>query len=212
MKSKLNTTDKFICELDRAIRINIGLLSTFKPGPVKTYKNIKLTSEDRKTSARLMRINHTGEICAQALYQGQAISTKSPEISQMMKRAAEEETDHLIWCEVRLRELESRVSYLNPIFYLGSFLIGTLAGTLGDKINLGLVAATEDGVVKHLQDHLEKLPEKDDRSREILLRMKEDEKQHADKAIAAGAQQYPTLVKGLMNWASKIMTRTTYWI
>ena len=123
MKSKLNATDKFICELDRAIRINIGLLSTFKPGPVKTYKNIKLTSEDRKTSARLMRINHTGEICAQALYQGQAISTKNPEISQMMKRAAEEETDHLIWCEVRLRELESRVSYLNPIFYLGSFLI-----------------------------------------------------------------------------------------
>ena len=212
MKSKLNATDKFICELDRAIRINIGLLSTFKPGPVKTYKNIKLTSEDRKISARLMRINHTGEICAQALYQGQAISTKNPEISQMMKRAAEEETDHLIWCEVRLRELESRVSYLNPIFYLGSFLIGTLAGTLGDKINLGLVAATENGVVKHLQDHLEKLPEKDDRSREILLRMKEDEKQHADKAIAAGAQQYPALVKGLMNWASKIMTRTTYWI
>ena len=210
MRNELNHTDKIICGIDRAIRMNIGLLKPNKA--LVKDKYIDLTSNDRKASARLMRINHTGEICAQGLYQGQAFSTQSTEISKLMKKAAEEETDHLIWCETRLFELGSRVSYLNPLFYLGSFLIGSIAGVLGDKVNLGLVAATEDGVAKHLQSHLDKLPETDLRSREILSRMKEDEKRHADSALTAGAHQFPPLVKGLMTWASKIMTKTTYWI
>ena len=142
MKKELNYTDKIICEIDRAIRMNLGLL---KPKKIAVKANCNdLTSEDKKISARLMRINHTGEICAQGLYQGQALSSQSREISGIMKKAAEEETDHLIWCEARLHELGSRVSYLNPLFYLGSFLIGSLAGVFGDKVNLGLVAATED--------------------------------------------------------------------
>ena len=209
MKKDLNYTDKIICEIDRAIRMNLGLLKPKKVAVKASYND--LTSEEKKISARLMRINHTGEICAQGLYQGQALSSQSREISRIMKKAAEEETDHLIWCEARLDELGSRVSYLNPLFYLGSFLIGSLAGVFGDKVNLGLVAATEDGVAKHLQSHLDKLPDADQRSKEILSRMKEDEKRHADRALAAGGHQYPTFIRGLMTLASKIMTKTTYW-
>ena len=209
MKKELNYTDKIICEIDRAIRMNLGLLKPKKVAVKASYND--LTSEDKKISARLMRINHTGEICAQGLYQGQALSSQSQAISGIMKKAAEEETDHLIWCETRLDELGSRVSYLNPLFYLGSFLIGSLAGVFGDKVNLGLVAATEDGVAKHLQDHLDKLPDADQRSKKILSRMKEDEKRHADRALAAGGHHYPTFIRGLMTLASKIMTKTTYW-
>lgn len=210
MKKELNYTDRIICEIDRAIRMNMGLLKPKKVAVKANYND--LTSEDKKISARLMRINHTGEICAQGLYQAQALSSKNPEISGMMKEAAEEEIDHLIWCEARLHELESRVSYLNPFFYLGSFLIGSVAGVFGDKVNLGLVSATEDGVAKHLQSHLDKLPDADQRSKEILSRMKEDEERHADRALEAGGYQYPAFIRGLMTLASKIMTKTTYWI
>ena len=159
-----------------------------------------------------MRINHVGEICAQALYQSQALTSRSPEIRKKMKQASEEEIDHLAWCEQRLGELGGRKSYLNPIWYAGSFAIGTAAGLAGDKWNLGFVAETEKQVVEHLDGHLGKLPKSDVRSREVVSQMKEDEAKHAEEAVDAGAAELPPPVRSLMKIASGIMTRTAYWI
>ena len=159
-----------------------------------------------------MRVNHTGEVCAQALYQGQAITSRNQKTRALMQQSAEDETDHLVWCEQRINELGSHTSYLNPIFYLGSLFIGALTGVLGDKINLGFVAATEDGVINHLEDHLEKLPKSDSKSRAILEAMKEDEGQHSDKAMQTGGYDYPPVVRLIMRVTAKVMTKSTYWI
>ena len=159
-----------------------------------------------------MRVNHTGEVCAQALYYGQALTARSSRTARSMEQAATEETDHLSWCEERLRQLDSRVSYLNPIWYGSSFCMGMVTGLLGDKINLGFVAATEDQVCIHLTDHLEKLPEADSKSKAILTKMKEDEYRHQQDALKAGGATFPTPVKKVMTLVSKLMTRTTYWI
>ena len=157
-----------------------------------------------------MRINHSGEVCAQALYQGQALTAKLPDVREEMQLAAQEEIDHLVWCEQRIRQLNSHTSFLNPLFYAASFSIGAAAGIAGDKWSLGFVAATEEQVCKHLQDHLTQLPAQDEKSRAILEQMLEDEEKHGNNALAAGGQEFSAPIKKMMSGISKLMTKTTY--
>lgn len=159
-----------------------------------------------------MRVNHSGEVCAQALYQGQALTAQLTHIKKQMCDAAAEEIDHLAWCEERLAELDSKPSLLNPLWYAGSIVLGALAGFAGDKVSLGFVAETERQVARHLQRHLNKLPLKDEKSHAILLKMKEDEEHHASTAINAGAIELPLIVKQLMRVVSQLMTQTSYYI
>src|SRR5690606_34450581 len=159
--------------------------------------------------AGLMRINHTGEVCAQALYQGQALTARLPRVRQAMEHAAEEEIDHLAWCEQRIRQLGSHTSVLNPLFYGLSFGIGASAGLISDRISLGFVAATEDQVCKHLDDHLGQLPAEDEKSRAILEQMRVDEAEHSTNAIAAGGLRFPAPIKFGMSMMAKVMTKTT---
>ena len=156
----------------------------------------------------MMRVNHTGEVCAQALYQAQAITARSDAVRKAMECAANEENDHLSWCEERLTQLDSHKSYLNPVWYCGSFIIGTLFGLVGDRWNLGFLAETERQVVEHLDNHLKKLPVDDHRSRVILEQMRDDEANHATGAVKAGARELPDPVKRMMALAAKIMTTT----
>ncbi len=172
----------------------------------------ELSEPERRKSSGYMRVNHVGEICAQALYQSQALTATDPKLRDKMQSAAKQETDHLAWCEQRLEELGSRGSILNPFWYTGSFVVGAIAGIAGDKWNLGFVAETERQVVDHLESHLDALPEQDKRSREVVLQMKQDEAEHAEMAIDAGAAQLPAPIKSLMKAASRIMTRTAYWL
>lgn len=169
-----------------------------------------LTLEQKRHAAALMRVNHTGEVCAQALYQGQALTAKLPEVRESMNEAAQEEIDHLAWCEERIKELGSHTSRLNPAFYAMSFGIGALAGKISDKVSLGFVAATEDQVCQHLEEHLDSLPKDDEKSRAIVSQMLQDEAQHAQHALDAGGYAFPKPVKALMTGMSKVMTHTTY--
>tara|TARA_B100000446_G_scaffold39947_3_gene35514 strand:+ start:18182 stop:18661 length:480 start_codon:yes stop_codon:yes gene_type:complete len=157
-----------------------------------------------------MRVNHAGEVCAQALYQGQAMTAKLPQVRQEMELAAEEEVDHLAWCQERIENLGSHTSLLNPLWYGMSFGIGATAGLISDRMSLGFVAATEDQVCKHLQDHLSELPEQDAKSRAVVEVMLEDEAKHAHSALEAGGHRFPAPVKGLMSLVSKAMTKTSY--
>jgi len=157
-----------------------------------------------------MRINHTGEVCAQALYQGQALTAKLAHVREAMEHAAEEEIDHLAWCEQRIRQLGSHPSVLNPLFYGMSFGIGAVAGLISDKVSLGFVAATEDQVCKHLNEHLEQLPAEDEKSRAILEQMRIDEERHAESALDAGGYRFPAPIKFGMSLMAKVMTKSTY--
>ena len=167
---------------------------------------------ERRRSGRYMRVNHVGEVCAQALYHSQALTAGDRRIGERMRRAAAEEIDHLAWCEQRMDELGARKSLLNPLWYAGAFTLGSIAGLAGNRWNLGFVAETERQVVAHLEDHLGKLPEKDARSREVVAQMKKDECQHAEQAVEAGAAELPPPVRGLMRFAAKVMTSTAYWV
>lgn len=182
------------------------------PESTETLEDTELNEQEKRASAGYMRVNHVGEICAQALYQSQALTASDPNLRAKMQSAAYEEIDHLAWCEQRLEELGSRKSVLNPIWYAGSFAIGAAAGIAGDKWNLGLVAETERQVVEHLESHLAVLPEQDHRSREVVEQMKQDESEHAKMAVDAGAAMLPAPVKSLMKLASRVMTRTAYWL
>ncbi|MFQ5470087.1 MAG: 2-polyprenyl-3-methyl-6-methoxy-1,4-benzoquinone monooxygenase [Gammaproteobacteria bacterium] len=205
--------DHLLINIDHGLRTVLGNPpQTERPDPADAKKENELSEGDRKLSARLMRINHAGEVSAQALYQGQALTAKLPEVREKMERAALEENDHLAWCEKRVKELGSHTSLLNPLWYLGSLTIGALAGRAGDHWSLGFVAETEHQVVRHLDDHLTRVSEKDDKSRAILEQMKEDEAHHATTALDAGGADLPTPVKKLMALTSKVMTRTAYWI
>lgn len=209
----MSVLDKFIGEFDQALRTATGNTTTsHRPSPAVPMDKPELEQADRKLSGRLMRVNHCGEVCAQALYHGQALTAKSGRVSQAMLKAAEEETDHLAWCEKRLKELDTSVSKLNPFWYASSYAMGALTGLLGDKVNLGFVAATEEQVCKHLDEHLEKLPEHDHSSRAILETMREDEKHHEETALQKGGARFPAPVKTLMTGVSRVMTRTSYWI
>ncbi len=210
---RYSTIDRLIGGLDDALRTALG------PAPAAARKNPaadagigELNPTERELAGRLMRVDHSGEVCAQALYQGQAIAAKMPHVREKMEHAAEEENDHLAWTEARIRELDTHVSYLNPLWYSGSFAIGALAGLIGDKWSLGFVAETERQVVEHLTDHLRRLPERDGKSRKILEQMREDERRHATVALEAGAAALPEPVIRLMRLTAKIMTRTAYWI
>jgi ubiquinone biosynthesis monooxygenase Coq7 len=181
-----------------------------RPSPALLKTETELSESETRHVAGLMRINHTGEVCAQALYQGQALTARLPRVRQAMEQAADEEIDHLAWCEQRIRQLGSHTSVLNPIFYGLSFGIGASAGLISDRISLGFVAATEDQVCKHLDDHLGQLPAGDEKSRAILEQMRDDEAQHSTAAIEAGGLRFPAPVKFGMSLVSKVMTKATY--
>ncbi len=200
-------------QLDQALHTVFG--PTPKPArhsPASDKEGVELKPSERELSGRLMRINHAGEICAQALYQGQAATARLPEVRAKMEQAAQEENDHLAWTEERIRELGGHTSYLNLLWYAGSFTIGALAGVIGDKWSLGFVAETEKQVVKHLEEHLQRLPTEDHKSRAILEQMHDDEGRHATVAIESGAAELPEPVRRVMSRTSSIMTRTAYWI
>lgn len=207
-------TDTLLAHLDQAVRTLFGQpATTGRPRPTPTEQaDVELPPTEQALAARLMRVNHTGEVCAQALYQGQSLSARLETVRDRMERAAEEENDHLVWCKTRLKELDSRTSVLNPLFYAGAFAIGALAGKAGDHWSLGFVAETEYQVVQHLDSHLQRLPANDQQSRAILEQMKEDEARHATDAVIAGGVHLPLPLRLLMKGASKIMTKTTYWI
>lgn len=208
MSSKI---DNFITQFDTLLRTLVPSAATAsRANPAYQHEEAELSPEEIKHAAGLMRINHTGEVCAQALYQGQALTAKLPEVRQQMNEAAIEEIDHLAWCEDRLKDLDSRTSLLNPLFYGLSFGVGALAGLAGDKYSLGFIAATEDQVGKHLEAHLEKLPSQDKRSKAVLEQMAIDEAEHAQLARDSGAVEFPAPVKGVMTLLSKVMTSTTY--
>lgn len=170
-----------------------------------------LSGHEKRHAAGLMRVNHAGEVAAQALYQGQAATARLPEVRQAMEDAAKEEEDHLAWCEERLAELGEKPSRLGPFWYIGSYTIGAAAGMLGDKWSLGFVAETEKQVCDHLEGHLQKLPERDQRSRAIVEQMKKDEAHHGETAKQAGGAILPRPIRDAMKLASKVMTRTAYW-
>jgi len=205
--------DHFITGLDSALRTISGAVGqSRRPSPATDTAEPALSAEQRLKSARLMRVNHCGEVCAQALYRGQALTAKHAAASNALQSAAEEEADHLAWCQTRLRDLDTHVSYLNPFWYAASFSMGAITGLLGDKINLGFVAATEEEVCKHLDKHLESLPAEDSKSRQILTQMREDERKHQDNALALGGANFPAPVKAVMQRISALMTRSTHWI
>lgn len=205
--------DALLIGLDQAVRTLFGRpATTGRPNPAADAPPADLPPEEQRLAARLMRVNHSGEVCAQALYQGQALTARLTAVRDRMERATVEENDHLAWCEARLRELDSHPSALNPLFYAGAFAIGALAGAAGDRWSLGFVAETERQVVEHLNDHLERLPASDQPSRAILEQMKQDEARHAANAMAAGAARLPFPIRALMKGVSKVMTGTTYWV
>jgi len=209
-KSFRQTTvaDKFIGELDRALNNIFCKQASSRPFPADLSENkaAPLSTDQKRQAASLMRVNHAGEMAAQALYQGQSLTARDPGLADKLKNASLEEADHLNWCRRRLEELDERPSLFDPFWYAGSFAIGMAAGIAGDRWNLGFLAETEKQVVRHLNDHLERLPENDERSRAIVEQMKIDEQGHADLAEQLGAAELPQGVNKVMQFTSKIMT------
>jgi 3-demethoxyubiquinol 3-hydroxylase len=204
--------DKFINQADYALRTVIGSPRiTERANPANHLDDCTLSEQERRQTSGLMRVNHAGEVSAQALYQGQALTARLDSVRNSMERAALEENDHLAWTAQRLKELQSHKSFLNPLWYCGSFAIGALAGALGDKWSLGFVAETEFQVVRHLDHHLQLLPPQDARSLAILRQMKEDEAHHATIALKGGGAALPRPVKSLMAAMSKAMTTSAYY-
>ena len=208
-----NPLEPLLIAADRALRSVFAPAQAGRATPTPDASGSgTLTESDKRESAALMRVNHAGEVAAQALYHGQALLARDPETRDMLRQAAREEADHLAWCEQRIHELGGRTSVLNPLFYVGSFAIGALAAAINDKLSLGFVSETERQVEKHLEDHLQKLPAADDGSRAVLESMKHDEVHHGAAARAAGGVELPGPVKALMFATSRVMTVTTYWI
>jgi len=206
---KLTFTDRCISELDNALRViatDSRAHRTMPPAPAKS----ELAENEKKQVARLMRVNHSGEIAAQALYRGQALLAHDADLRKNLLQAADEEHDHLVWCQQRAQELGGNTSKLTPLWYAGSFAIGLAAGLVGDKTSLGFLAETEKQVTEHLDGHLEQLPAEDHASRAILEQMREDEIQHGEGAIAQGGAELPEFVKHAMRFASRVMTGVSY--
>ena len=206
----LTALDRLLAGAQNALETVLGQPVAERPNPGAPQPDVVMDETHRRHAAGLMRINHVGEVCAQALYVGQATVARDPATRSQLLHAAQEETDHLAWCADRLTELDSRPSLLNPLWYGGSFAIGALAGLRGDGWNLGFVVETERQVEAHLEEHLASLPEADKRSRAILELMKTDEARHADAAQAAGARALPAPVKAAMEAASKLMKSVAY--
>ena len=204
------TTDDLITGFDRALRTLTGTVTSQRPSPAEDRPERALSPEERRHAAGLMRVNHTGEVCAQALYSAQALLARDPEIRRRFALAAREEEDHLAWTQQRLAELGSRTSYTNPFWYAGSFAIGLAASLGGDRANLGFVVETERQVEEHLSEHMERLPQPDARSRAIVAAMRDDEARHGASARDAGASELPLPVRALMRATAKLMTITAY--
>ncbi len=204
--------DKLIIGFDGALRTLLTPAHTARPVPGSDLPETDLTVPEKDLSAALMRINHVGEVCAQALYQGQSLTARNNMVQQTLVQAAREETEHLAWTERRIAELGGRKSFLNPIWYGGSFAIGMLAGIMGDKWNLGFLAETEKQVGEHLFGHLQRLPQNDEKSRAIVSQMQIDEASHATMALSHGGAELPLPVKFAMKLSSKVMTQTAYWV
>lgn len=209
-RRRYSAADQLLMRLQRGL--NQLLPVAQRDNPASAAHEGDLNEDERRHAAGLMRVNHAGEIAAQALYEGQALTARNPAVREQLKRAAAEEQDHLAWCAERIRELGEQPSRLAPLWYAGSYAIGAAAGMLGDKTNLGFVAETEKQVVEHLQGHLEKLPGADEKSRAILEQMKADETRHGHEAMQAGGASLPGPVRRLMKLASRVMTRTAYWV
>jgi len=207
----ISSLDRFIIRIDEALRLSSGSApEPSRPNPAGELQAAELDPQERRHVAGLMRVNHTGEICAQALYAGQAATARHEGVRTAMEQAAQEEIDHLAWCESRLKELDSRTSLLNPLWYAGSFAIGAVAGLAGDEWSLGFVRETEDQVEAHLQDHIDQLPPGDERSHAILEKMKIDEASHSRMAEEAGGRVLPNPVRKAMAFAAGIMKALAY--
>ena len=202
--------DQAIIEFDKALRTIFALARSVRPVPGEDVPDAEMSDAERAHAAALMRVNHVGEVCAQALYQGQSIMSRDPAIRDTLREASQEETEHLAWTERRIAELGGRKSLLNPIWYGGALAIGMLAGRFGDRWNLGFLAETERQVEHHLKGHLDTLPPADLRSRAIVEQMKVDEAEHADTAVRLGAHDLPAPAKAVMKAAAQVMTTLTY--
>ena len=204
--------DQLLSLCDNSLRTLFVTPNSSRTNPADTHTEAELSTDERVLAGRLMRINHAGEMAAQGLYQGQAITAQLAEVREKMDQAAVEENDHLNWCATRTTELGTHTSYLDPLWYLGSMAIGAAAGLVGDKWSLGFVAETERQVVKHLDSHIQQISAKDQKTQAILLQMKEDESKHATVALQSGGAQLPPPVQALMQLTSKVMTKTAFWI
>ncbi|BBU68657.1 2-polyprenyl-3-methyl-6-methoxy-1,4-benzoquinone monooxygenase [Fluviibacter phosphoraccumulans] len=202
--------DALIIEADKVLRTLFASQTSIRPHPDQGLAEANLSEAERRHVAGLMRVNHSGEVCAQALYQGQALTSRDPAVRDALREAAHEEIEHLAWTEQRLRELGSHTSWLNPLWYAGSLTMGVLAGKLGDRWNLGFLAETEKQVTAHLESHLARLPESDIKSAAIIGQMAIDETSHAHTAEALGAAQLPPVAKQLMQQTAKVMTALSY--
>lgn len=210
-RSLSDLVDSLLVAADDALRALSGAATAARPSPA-TERTIPAGDEDRELSGRLMRVNHTGEVCAQALYSGQALVARDPSIRRALQLAASEERDHLAWCRDRIGQLGSRASVLDPLWYAGSFAWGVVSGLAGDRWSLGFLAETEDQVERHLEGHLERLPGDDHASRAIVRQMREDEARHGATGRALGGRELPGPVKAAMRAAARAMTGTTYWV
>ena len=208
----LTPLDRLLAGVNNALRtVSTPAGRPARPYPAADVDESELDDRKRAHAAGLMRVNHSGEVAAQGLYQGHAAVARDPSIEAQMQRAANEEFDHLAWCEERLAELGESPSRLSPLWYAGAFAIGAASGALGDRWSLGFIAETEKQVCEHLESHFDRLPPEDDRSRAIVERMHEEEAEHGENAIEAGAAELPEPVKDLMKLTARIMTRTAYW-
>ena len=208
--ASMNTIDRLLARVDNALRTLSGAVHAARPNPAGPMLAEDLSPEDRQLAGALMRVNHVGEVCAQALYQAQALTARTDDLRRQMDRASREEGDHLAWTQERLTELGERPSLLNPLWYAGACGIGLLAGRLGDGVSLGFVVETERQVEQHLAGHLDRLPAADQRSRAIVAAMKDDEARHADEAQGSGGQALPAPVTWLMRGAARVMTTTAH--
>lgn len=204
--------DRLLGAFDQALRTLFATPRSTRPCPVVPAEATHLGAQERRHAAALMRVNHVGEICAQALYTAQAMATSNPDLRSRLEQAAREETDHLAWTKSRLDELGSRPSLLNPLWYAGAFGLGLVAGRLGDPVSLGFIVETERQVESHLQSHLDRLPAADHASRAIVAQMKDDEAAHANAALQAGGVELPAPVKAAMRAAAKVMTTTAHYV
>ena len=203
-------SDSIVVALDNGLKTLSGSFQNSKQSPADAVEEGEMSELEKVHASGLMRVNHVGEICAQALYEGQSMTAGNSAVKEKLRKAGEEERDHLAWCSSRLKELKSRESFLAPLFYASSFCIGAITGLLGDKYSLGFVEATEDRVVEHIDEHLDSLPEKDLRSRAILRQMREDEQRHGEEALAFGGAEFSERTKRIMKVLAGIMTKSTY--
>ncbi len=206
----MNVIDRLIVEFDRALRTTAGVADAARENPAAAVAEAELAVEDRRHAAALMRVNHVGEVCAQALYQGQALTARNENARRGLEQAAREEEDHLAWSAERIVELGGRQSLLNPVWYAGAFAMGAAAGAFGDRWNLAFLAETERQVEEHLSGHLDKLPPSDERTRALVDAMRADEGRHRDTALHLGAAELPRPVKRAMRLAARVMTTVAY--